>query len=70
MHRSRLSVRSCALSAALAGAAVYARPPAPADAQDCPTAQSGKGGFVIERGGHIARATAPRTRLNTTASIR
>jgi hypothetical protein len=34
----------------LVAAAIFALVPASAFAQDCPTAQTGKGGFVVERG--------------------
>ncbi len=49
MRGSRLSVLSRALSAWLVGA-LCALTAALASAQDCPTAQSGRVGFVVERG--------------------
>jgi hypothetical protein len=50
MYSSRSSLPSRALSAALAKAALCVLSAAPAAAQECPTAQSGKAGFVVERG--------------------
>src|SRR5258707_8195112 len=50
MCGSRLSLLSRALSAWLAGGALCAFAAALATAQDCATAQSGKAGFVVERG--------------------
>ena len=47
MYRSRLSFLSRVL---FAGVALSVLPTTVATAQDCPTAQSGKGGFVVERG--------------------
>jgi hypothetical protein len=46
----RLSVRWLALAATPAAALFMAVAAAPAGAQDCPTAQSGKAGFVLQRG--------------------
>jgi hypothetical protein len=50
MDSSRLSLPSRVLLAWVVGAALCALPGAIAAAQDCPTAQSGKIGFVVERG--------------------
>jgi hypothetical protein len=50
MYGSRAYLLSRALSAWLAGAALCAFAAPLATAQDCPTAQSGRGGFVVERG--------------------
>jgi hypothetical protein len=52
MYRTRLSLRSRALSARLAaaGLCLCTLTASVAIAQDCPTGQSGKGGFIVERG--------------------
>jgi len=50
MYDSRSSVPSRVLAACLVAAALWAFTTSIAIAQDCPTAQSGKGGFVVERG--------------------
>jgi hypothetical protein len=51
---SALAIRSSPLARTvwrwLAASAFFALTSAPAAAQDCPTAASGKGGFVVERG--------------------
>jgi hypothetical protein len=50
MYRSRLSLPPRVLLAWFVAAALSVLPAALATAQDCPTAQSGKGGFIVERG--------------------
>ena len=52
MHDSRSSSSSRRLAVWLAGVTFSALTPSLAAAQDCPTAQSGKLGFVVERGDH------------------
>jgi hypothetical protein len=50
MYSRRLSLPSRAFSALPAGAVLFVITATLAGAQDCPTAQSGKAGFVVERG--------------------